>query len=98
MTKSDKPLPSLDDLQRKIDEVRPKGDEAGGNPDTSQGLGQAMRMGVELVAGVMVGAGFGYLLDSLLSTMPLFFILCFFLGAAAGFRNMLRGVKESDSN
>lgn len=56
----------------------------------AQDMGKAMRMGIELVAGVAVGAVAGFFLDRWLGTMPLFFILLFFLGAAAGFRNMLR--------
>jgi ATP synthase protein I len=79
----------LNSLQDRIDEVKQRQakeqkDEEPVNP------GDAMRMGLELVAGVAVGSTFGFFVDRWLGTMPLFFITCFFLGAAAGFRNMIR--------
>lgn len=92
MPKKQPPLPSLDELQRKIDAATPKADKDE-EPTASAGLNQGMRMGVELVAGVAVGAITGYFIDRAFDTMPLFFIICFFLGAAAGFRNMIRSAK-----
>lgn len=49
-----------------------------------------MRIGVELVAALLVGVGLGYLLDEWLDTKPLFALLGFFFGAAAGFMNVYR--------
>jgi ATP synthase protein I len=81
----------FDALQRKIDEAKAQSDTGKREPSESgEGLGIAMRLSVELVSGVAVGSVIGYFLDRWLGTMPLFFIVCFFLGAAAGFRNMLR--------
>ena len=56
----------------------------------SEGLGMAVRIGVELVAGVGVGAGIGYFLDRWLGTGPWLLILFFFLGAAGGMMNVYR--------
>lgn len=94
---SDKPdqPPSLADLDARL--KRARGEQAGadrpktdgGKPSTS-GLGMAMRVGVEMVSGVAVGAGIGYLLDSWLGTKPWLLILFFFLGAAAGILNVYR--------
>ena len=92
MTESDDQLPSLEQLQQRIDKA--KGLKGKGKRDSSSSSGQnadqAMRLGVELVSGVAVGSIAGFLLDRWLHTLPLFFIICFFLGAAAGFRNMVR--------
>ncbi len=55
-------------------------------------LGLAMRTGVELVAGVGVGALVGYGLDRWLDTSPWLLILCFMLGAAAGMLNAFRAI------
>ena len=53
-------------------------------------MGMAFRVGVELVAGVMVGAAIGYGLDQLLGTTPWMLIVFFFLGAAGGMMNVYR--------
>lgn len=94
---ADKNLPSLDDLQRKIDEANSHNAvKKEGEPDAvPQGnMGAALQVGIELVAGVAVGSFTGYFIDRWLGTMPLFFIICFFLGAAAGFRNLVRSAKQ----
>jgi ATP synthase protein I len=54
--------------------------------------GIAARAGVELVAGVAVGAGAGYGLDLWLNSSPWMLIVCFILGAAAGMMNVYRAV------
>ena len=54
------------------------------------GLGVAFRIGVELVAALVVGVGIGLLLDNWLGTGPWFLVAFFFLGAAAGVLNVYR--------
>ena len=104
--------PSLQDLDARLRRARGE-DGAKDGPKSSRGsiasdgLGMAMRIGVELVAGVGVGAGIGYLLDSWLGTAPWLLILFFFLGAAGGMMNVYRaatgeglqvGYKRSSTN
>lgn len=90
-----KPDDPLQGLQQKIDTAKASIDND--NPDDStQSMGRAMSLGVELVAGVLVGSLIGYGLDYWFHTMPLFLIICFFLGVAAGFRNLLREVSEEE--
>ena len=57
-----------------------------------------MRIGVELVAGLVVGGGIGWLLDRWLGTMPAMLILFFFLGAAAGIVNVFRTVRQMNGD
>ncbi|MDE3060624.1 MAG: AtpZ/AtpI family protein [Pseudomonadota bacterium] len=87
-------LPSLDELQRKINKARDSGEKQ--DASGSSGAGRGMQMGLELVAGVAVGCVIGYGLDRWLGTLPLFLILFLFLGAAAGFRNMIRQAGKID--
>ncbi len=90
-------LPSLDDLQRKINEANSQaGMKNEGEPkaEEPQNAGAAMQVGIELVAGVAVGSFVGFYLDRWLGTTPWFFIVCFFLGAAAGFRNLVRQARK----
>ncbi|MEM9048266.1 MAG: AtpZ/AtpI family protein [Pseudomonadota bacterium] len=47
-------------------------------------------MVIDLVAGVGIGFGMGYWLDTQFGSMPLFLILFVMLGLAAGVRVMLR--------
>lgn len=49
-----------------------------------------MRVGVELVAAVVVGLAIGWGLDAWLHTRPLFLVLFVFLGGIAGIVNVWR--------
>ena len=94
MKQSDDSLPSLDDLQHKIDEVKSESEEE--QPDVSDGqkMGSAMHLATEFMAAVGVGGVLGYVLDYALGTLPIFFILFFLLGFAAGVRNLLRSYQK----
>jgi ATP synthase protein I len=96
MPNSDKPDP-LEGLAARIAEAkgrRPKRAEEGGPRDESSGrfLSMAMRIGVELVAALVVAMGAGWLLDRWLGTRPWLMIVFFFLGSAAGIMNVYRAV------
>ena len=54
----------------------------------------AWRMVIELVAGIVIGFGMGFGLDSLFGTMPVFLVMMTLLGFAAGVRTMLRSADE----
>lgn len=56
-------------------------------------LGVAFRIGVELVAALVVGVGIGWLLDMWLGTRPWFMVVFFFLGSAAGMLNVYRAMR-----
>lgn len=60
----------------------------------SEALGAAVRITIELVAGILVGAGLGWLLDQWLGTLPWMTILFFMLGTAAGILNVIRAARE----
>ncbi len=56
----------------------------------AQGMARGFRLSSELVAGVLVGAGIGWLLDRWFSTSPWGFIVFLLLGFVAGIINVMR--------
>jgi ATP synthase protein I len=52
------------------------------------------RMVIELVSGLLVGAGLGYGADLLLGTAPFLFIVFTLLGCAAGVQTMIRTARS----
>ena len=53
-------------------------------------MGNAFKLGTELVAAVGVGTIIGFILDTWFDTKPWLIIIFFFLGAAAGMLNVIR--------
>ena len=53
-------------------------------------MGNAFKLGTELVAAVTVGTIIGFILDSWFDTKPWLIIIFFFLGSAAGMLNVIR--------
>ena len=53
-------------------------------------MGNAFKLGTELVAAVGVGTIIGFILDSWFDTKPWLIIIFFFLGAAAGLLNVIK--------
>ena len=57
-------------------------------------MGNAFKLGTELVAAVAVGTIIGFILDSWFDTKPWLIIVFFFLGAAAGMLNVIKTAKQ----
>ena len=82
---------ALDDLDKRLQEAetthRPPRvlDEPPGSA-----VGLAARMGVELVAGLVVGGMVGWGFDHLFGTRPWLMLVFFLFGIAAGMRNVMR--------
>jgi ATP synthase protein I len=75
-------------LREEVEPDRGAADGSSGPPRNASGM--AYRMSIELVAGLVVGGGIGWLLDSWLHTTPAMIIVFFILGAAAGILNVYR--------
>ena len=89
----DSPPPSRQDLDQRLREAkRRRGGRTAEDDRDSRGggLAFAVRIGVDLVAALVVGVGIGVLLDRWLETSPWFLLLFFVLGAAAGMLNVYR--------
>lgn len=96
MSESEPPDP-LQRLGNEIDRARSRADEGGGGrlrADTSGGaLGFGLRVGIELIAALIVGIGLGWLADHYIGIRPWGLIAGFFLGSAAGIMNAFRAVQ-----
>jgi ATP synthase protein I len=66
-------------------------DGPGGDRDaTASGYAKGFRLSSELVGGVLVGAGLGWLIDRVLGISPWGFIVFLLLGFVAGVLNVMR--------
>ena len=61
-------------------------------------MGNAFKLGTELVAAVAVGTIIGFILDNWFDTKPWLIIIFFFLGAIAGILNVIRSAKRMQKN
>ena len=57
-------------------------------------LGKALKISTELVAALIVGVGFGLIVDNYFGTKPFGLIAFFILGAFAGFLNVYRVMRH----
>jgi ATP synthase protein I len=69
----------------------PSDSEPGQGPTTdASAMARGFRLSTELVAGVLVGAGIGWLIDRWVGTRPLGMIVFLLLGFVAGVLNVMR--------
>jgi len=61
-------------------------------------LGRAFRLVSELVIGLVVGGAIGWYLDRWLGTTPIFLLIFFILGVAAGVLNVMRAAKGFEAD
>jgi ATP synthase protein I len=79
---------------------RPSDSEPGQRPSADpSAIARGFRLSTELVAGVLVGAGIGWLIDRWLGSSPLGMIVFLLLGFAAGVLNVMRvaGVVQNNT-
>ena len=78
-------------LDRKLDDMRKAEVTAEQKSQSSSaGYAQAMKLSSEFIAGILVGAGIGWVFDQWLGTGPFGLIVFLLLGFAAGVLNVLR--------
>lgn len=84
--------PRLTELRQKLDaEKRREAERSAsltGNP--ASGMAQALKLGSEFVAGVIVGFVIGYTIDQVFGSKPWGMIVFLLLGFAAGTLNVMR--------
>jgi ATP synthase protein I len=70
--------------------VKPSASAGGDRAAPASGYARGLRLSSELVGGVLLGAGLGWLVDRLLGISPWGFIVFLLLGFAAGVLNVMR--------
>jgi ATP synthase protein I len=69
----------------------------GGGPQDQSAYGEAFKFAAELVVGVVVGGGLGWLLDRQFGTAPWLMIVLVILGFAAGLLNVVRAAQKAQA-
>ena len=89
-----------DDLDTRLKIAKSKLESSEIKTDRKKGvfLGNAFKLGTELVAAVAVGSIIGFILDNWFGTKPLFIILLFLFGSAAGIYNVIKTAKKMQEN
>ena len=64
------------------------------NEKSGSFMGNAFKLGTELVAAVAVGTIIGFILDNWFDTKPWFIVTFFFVGVIAGIMNVIRVAKN----
>jgi len=93
---TDERPPSLEELETRLRQARQQAgldktpEQIRAEDLDNQSMGSGVRIGVELVAALLVGIGGGLLFDNWLETRPWGLIIGFLLGAGAGIVNVYR--------
>lgn len=92
----DTPQSDIDDLDARINKAKEK-KEKRIKQTNSRAQYNSAQAGMEFVLSILVASYGGYLLDGWLDTSPLWLIILFFFGVAAGFTSIFRANKNIGS-
>ena len=90
-------MTNLDDLKTRLKIAKSKlQKKALEKDDKKKGvfLGNAFKLGSELVAAVAVGTIIGFILDKTFDTKPWLILIFFFVGVIAGITNVIKSAKN----
>ena len=89
-------MSDLENLKTRLKIAKSKLQKKKFNDDEKKGifLGNAFKLGTELVAAVVVGTIIGFILDNWFDTKPILIIVFFLFGAIAGIVNVIRAAKK----
>lgn len=91
---------SLERLNERLEAARSRRHGGGKPKRRNRGgeLGMAMRIGIDLVSGIVVGVLIGLGLDRWLGTGPWLMLVFFVLGSAAGVSNVMRSARKMEAD
>tara|TARA_B100000945_G_scaffold262550_1_gene221123 strand:+ start:347 stop:634 length:288 start_codon:yes stop_codon:yes gene_type:complete len=89
-------MTDLNDFKTRLKIAKAKLNDKNSEKNQKKGLflGNAFKLGTELVAAVIVGTIIGFILDNWFDTKPLLIIIFFLFGASAGIINVFRAAKK----
>ena len=90
-------MTNLDDLKTRLKIAKSKLQKKGLEKDDKKKgvfLGNAFKLGSELVAAVAVGTIIGFIFDKTFGTKPWFILIFFFVGVVAGITNVIKSAKK----
>jgi ATP synthase protein I len=85
----------LDDLAARLRTARKESEPVARQATRLSGAQVGYRVGIEMLAGVIGGAGVGWLLDRLFGSAPWLMVVLLFMGFAAGVLNAYRAGKRA---
>tara|TARA_B100000686_G_scaffold345152_1_gene429157 strand:+ start:3607 stop:3894 length:288 start_codon:yes stop_codon:yes gene_type:complete len=93
-------MSNLDELKTRLKIAKSKLEKSDLKKTEEKGkfLGNAFKLGTELVAAVVVGTIIGFILDSWFDTKPILIIIFFLFGSAAGITNVVKAAKRMQKN
>ena len=91
------PLPEdLKEMEKKIASLKNKHNPISHKEEGYSQLGMAFQILTELVSGILVGAGIGYILDELFDFRYVLLLIFIIIGAIAGMVNVFRFVNRNE--
>ncbi len=89
-------MSDLNDLKTRLKIAKSKLKNKNSDTNEKKGvfLGNAFKLGTELVAAVVVGTIIGFILDNWFGTKPWLILIFFFVGVIAGILNVFRSAKR----
>ncbi len=91
-------LSSFEEFDAKLEKLSARGSSPRGERRWGgRALSQGMQAGIDILVGLVGGVLIGFGLDDWFGTRPLFLIVFFVFGSAAGIRNALRDLRRAGS-
>ena len=89
-------MSDLDDFKTRLKIAKSKLEKNNlkNNGEKATFVGNAFKLGTELVAAVVVGTIIGFILDNWFDTKPVLIIIFFLFGSAAGIFNVIKAAKR----
>jgi ATP synthase protein I len=89
-------MSDLDDFKTRLKIAKSKLEKNNlkNNDEKATFVGNAFKLGTELVAAVVVGTIIGFILDNWFDTKPVLIIIFFLFGSAAGIVNVIKAAKR----